>query len=635
MKPQKHIKTLACLVMICGSFGVPQIKAQWIKVGGASDPGSGVDDIVYAMCSNGNNIYAGGAFTTAYDGVAITVNHVAVWNSTTGHWSAITGPSGTGVNGTVTALAYNSGTGTLYVGGEFTSAGGIAVRNLAKYSGGVWSSVDGVANGGVSGATNPGTAATAASGGGGYEVQALALDPAGNLYVGGNFTAVNGTGGYNNIAKYNGATWSTMSGGLSGTVFNAAIAGSTVASVYAITYMNGVIYAGGQFTTAGGTGGMNNISQWNGASWSALSTGGLSGVTGAYDPATPGGGKYTGWAQEPVVMALAPDLNNNILYVGGEFLNVGNAACTNIGAWTAPTSTWSAVGTGMTHGNQDGAQVYALLVYNGGLLAAGDFWYSTPLYAAYAETYFIAYWDYNKWSGFGPSGSEGLEDDVQAIAVSSGGNLYAGGIFQHNEAGTSQMNYVAQWSNITTLPIELYQFNALYNEDRKEVDLLWQTESETNNRIFTIEKTRDGDNWTTVCTKPGAGNSSSTLTYRSKDNEPWQGTSYYRLKQTDFNGNFTYSKTVPVNTKESSTKLMLAPNPARENTTLSFLSQKNDLAEIRITDCSGRIISVFMLPVAEGLNSISLDILPFEKGFYNVTLSDSQQSITAKLIISK
>lgn len=94
------------------------------------------------------------------------------------------------------------------------------------------------------------------------------------------------------------------------------------------------------------------------------------------------------------------------------------------------------------------------------------------------------------------------------------------------------------------LPIELISFDASLNNNN--VDLYWATASEYNNDFFTIERSTDGLNWEHVTIVSGAGNSTQRLDYYIQDSRPLSGISYYRLKQTDFDGAFEYSNIVSV-----------------------------------------------------------------------------------------
>jgi len=95
------------------------------------------------------------------------------------------------------------------------------------------------------------------------------------------------------------------------------------------------------------------------------------------------------------------------------------------------------------------------------------------------------------------------------------------------------------------LPIELISFEAKMNTN-KQVDIFWATASELNNDFFTIERSSDGVNWEIVTTATGAGNSIYRIDYAAYDSRPLSGISYYRLKQTDFDGAFEYSNIVSV-----------------------------------------------------------------------------------------
>lgn len=95
------------------------------------------------------------------------------------------------------------------------------------------------------------------------------------------------------------------------------------------------------------------------------------------------------------------------------------------------------------------------------------------------------------------------------------------------------------------LPIELIQFDAQLNP-KNQVDLLWITATEINNDYFTVERSIDANNFEPVKELDGAGNSTQLIYYQTKDEHPYKGLSYYRLKQTDFDGNYTYSQIISI-----------------------------------------------------------------------------------------
>ncbi len=93
----------------------------------------------------------------------------------------------------------------------------------------------------------------------------------------------------------------------------------------------------------------------------------------------------------------------------------------------------------------------------------------------------------------------------------------------------------------SSLPINLLSFKAKKMKDK--VELSWKTSSEINNNYFTIEKSIDGYMYQEIGRVSGAGNSSQILNYSFFDDNPFRGVTYYRLSQTDYNGE---SETFPV-----------------------------------------------------------------------------------------
>jgi hypothetical protein len=141
---------------------------------------------------------------------------------------------------------------------------------------------------------------------------------------------------------------------------------------------------------------------------------------------------------------------------------------------------------------------------------------------------------------------------------------------------------------VNPLPIELLSFTVELNNGK--VDLNWVTATETNNDYFTIERTRDAVSFEEVGVIDGAGNSTSIKEYYLLDPAPFEGISYYRLKQTDFDGNFSYSDLVAVEyPSKTEFDLVVYPSPTTSsNINLNITGQENDEVLVVLTDLLGR-----------------------------------------------
>ncbi len=137
------------------------------------------------------------------------------------------------------------------------------------------------------------------------------------------------------------------------------------------------------------------------------------------------------------------------------------------------------------------------------------------------------------------------------------------------------------------LPIELLYFDA--KPVNNTVDLTWATATETNNKFFTIEKSKNGIDFEflqNINSEALNGNSKTTLNYRTYDLNPYIGVNYYRLKQTDYNGNFKYANIAQVNFDKKSF-VSVFPNPASNNLFIN-VSSDYDNASVKFMDALGR-----------------------------------------------
>jgi len=138
----------------------------------------------------------------------------------------------------------------------------------------------------------------------------------------------------------------------------------------------------------------------------------------------------------------------------------------------------------------------------------------------------------------------GGNDDGFSVACYAQADNPAFAIYSVGNDDGFSFSCVGSVGSEVPLPIELISFKAACNKG--SVYLKWVTASEINNDYFTLERSTDAINWTIIGTVDGAGNSNQNINYSYVDNEPYNGVSYYRLKQTDFDGQFKYSNIIAI-----------------------------------------------------------------------------------------
>ncbi|HYG22178.1 MAG TPA: hypothetical protein VEH04_05285 [Verrucomicrobiae bacterium] len=205
-------------------------------------PPPGLNGAVLALATRGNDLFAGGEFTSAE---GTNAAYLARWDGK--KWHAV----GAGLNGPVYALLVRGG--NLIVGGSFTQAGNTAATNIARWNGRAWAAI----GSGLSGAPNSIIGASA--------VLALAVD--GNkLYAAGGFDHA-GEVAAANIAVWNGRKWSALATGITDGFGN-----PNNAAVYTLARRGPELYAGGRFDRAG-TASAQNIARWKRGQWDRLENG--------------------------------------------------------------------------------------------------------------------------------------------------------------------------------------------------------------------------------------------------------------------------------------------------------------------------------------------------------------------------
>lgn len=216
-----------------------------------------------------------------------------------------------------------------------------------------------------------------------------------------------------------------------------------------------------------------------------------------------------------------------------------------------------------------------------------------------------------------PSSLDGNTVIFQDVPISNGMYLALG-----NTSGISNL----------PLPIELIDFRA--ELIRSQVELTWETLSERNNDYFVVERSDNSLIWEPVAYASGAGNSSSRLFYTAADEEPLTGISYYRLKQVDYDGTFSYSEPVSIiNDAGNEWQINLFPNPSGSGRVTLHFSGLHSL-ERYTTSLSTISGSVLRSEIIEAESSYFLyDYGDLPPGIYLLTVCSSNRCETLKLAV--
>ncbi len=194
------------------------------------------------------------------------------------------------------------------------------------------------------------------------------------------------------------------------------------------------------------------------------------------------------------------------------------------------------------------------------------------------------------------------------------------------------------WDAASLLPVEFASFTA-EAVDNEEVLLKWVTASEINNDYFTIERSVDAINWDEIEIVNGAGNSSVISSYFSVDYNPYSGVSYYRLRQTDFDGTFDYSKIESVEIMGSlQVEANVYPNPTKGLSNVRFKVGQQYIdkeIDIKVVSLIGQIMYDRNY-IMEGNSTIQLDLNHLRPGSYMIVISVGESIIyEGEVVISK
>lgn len=184
------------------------------------------------------------------------------------------------------------------------------------------------------------------------------------------------------------------------------------------------------------------------------------------------------------------------------------------------------------------------------------------------------------------------------------------------------------------LPIELLEFNVLPDNSLKQVTITWSTASEVNNEKFILERSNDGFVFYPIDSINGSKKSNVVLNYTSTDTDLHNGLYYYRLKQVDIDGSFTYSKIEAINL-DIDFSLCIIPNPndgKHGNLVITGIEFQN--VDLFIYDLAGKIVYEKVINIDESNHhQIPFSILELPIGSYIIHAVSQNETLIHKMII--
>ncbi|MBS1559153.1 MAG: T9SS type A sorting domain-containing protein [Bacteroidetes bacterium] len=187
--------------------------------------------------------------------------------------------------------------------------------------------------------------------------------------------------------------------------------------------------------------------------------------------------------------------------------------------------------------------------------------------------------------------------------------------FSSGGNGTAVADMATFRTTTSVLPIKLLNFYAFKNNGM--IDLQWETATEINNDYFEVLRSADGMNWVVISKIKGAGNSKEIKKYSYLDTSPNFGQNYYRLKQTDFDGNSTLSFVVDAQISDThQPQLTVSPNPTEDWITIK--NYQSGAYPVSIFNMIGENVSSLISEQAETNAGVSLNLSSLPSGIYIV-----------------
>lgn len=188
------------------------------------------------------------------------------------------------------------------------------------------------------------------------------------------------------------------------------------------------------------------------------------------------------------------------------------------------------------------------------------------------------------------------------------------------------------------LPVTLLDFDAIWGDESQRYAIVtWQTAIENNNDYFEVQRSSTGYNWTSIATVAGAGNSVEMIDYEWYDYAPLDEVSYYRLKQVDFNGQYTYSEVVSLSKSRihpQQVELQLYPNPANDRLQVRITGSASHDWQLMLYTITGEVVTWGNASSAMLQQGITISTAHLSAGSYLLIARSADTILREKVIVT-
>ncbi len=233
----------------------------------------------------------------------------------------------------------------------------------------------------------------------------------------------------------------------------------------------------------------------------------------------------------------------------------------------------------------------------------------------------VSYIDYVKVPG--PGGELEIDGFTSSDVVSGAATIIS-------LSSTNPPCYLNYEDAFIALPVELTSFAG--RTAGKSILLGWETASEDGNEGFAIERSADGRNFTKIGYQAGAGTSTSSITYSFTDDAPLSGSNYYRLRQNDLTGGFSYSEVIVIDfiDEVATSYLRVAPNPVTDEMRVNLVGEWEETFRVQLIDQNGKQVKNL---TKQNTTTFNLMVGDLPAGIYQLWVQDGTRQQTQRVVI--